>query len=299
MSLPGGLDADVLRAFVYVAEEKSFTRAGARIGRTQAAISMQMQKLEALLGETLFLRGRGEGVELTAHGSFLLGRAREVLALNDSIWNAFRAPAVSGIVRLGTPDDYAINFVPDALRRFAETHPAVEVQVVCLPSEELVERLKAGRLDLALVSEGHQPKRWKAEKLMQGPLVWVTSERYAPHRQDPLPLAVAEDDCNWRRAIIKALERAGLAYRIAYTSQSATGTLVPVVAGLAITACAVASPLPEGARMLPAEESGLPELPDFGVLMLRGKNAAQPVTERLAEHIKATAAREMRRLGRG
>ncbi len=160
MSLPTGLDSELLRAFVFVAEDRSFTRAGQRIGRTQAAISMQMQKLEAQLGEVLFSRGRGEGVELTPHGIFLLGRAREMLAINDGIWSAFKAPAVSGIVRLGTPDDYALQFLPDALRRFAESHPAVEVEVVCAPSDELVERLKTGRLDLSLVSEGQEPKRW-------------------------------------------------------------------------------------------------------------------------------------------
>ena len=180
MSLPTGLDSELLRAFIFVAEDRSFTRAGQRIGRTQAAISMQMQKLEAQLGEILFSRGRGEAVELTPHGIFLLGRAREMLAINDGIWSAFKAPAVSGIVRLGTPDDYALQFLPDALRRFAESHPAVEVEVVCAPSDELVERLKTGRLDLSLVSEGQEPKRWPAETLMRGPLVWVTSERFSP-----------------------------------------------------------------------------------------------------------------------
>jgi DNA-binding transcriptional LysR family regulator len=294
MSLPIGLDAELLRAFVFVAEDRSFTRAGQRIGRTQAAISMQMQRLEAQLGETLFSRGRGEAVELTSHGIFLLGQAREMLAINDGIWSAFKAPSVSGLVRLGTPDDYALQFLPAALRRFAESHPAVDVEVVCAPSEELVERLKAGRLDLSLVSEGHEPKRWPAEPLIRGPLSWVTSERYAPHKQNPLPLALAEHDCAWRRATIRALEKAGRAYRIAYTSSTATGTMVPVLAGLAVT-CSVASPLPEGTRTLSQSEENLPELPEYAVLMLKAKKPAQPVTDRLAAHISETALRETRR----
>jgi DNA-binding transcriptional LysR family regulator len=294
MSLPTGLDSELLRAFIFVAEDRSFTRAGQRIGRTQAAISMQMQKLEAQLGEVLFSRGRGEGVELTPHGVFLLGRAREMLAINDGIWSAFKAPAVSGIVRLGTPDDYALQFLPDALRRFAESHPAVEVEVVCAPSDELVERLKAGRLDLSLVSEGQEPKRWPAETLMRGPLVWVTSERFSPHKQDPLPLALAEHDCAWRRVAVRALEKTGRRYRIAYTSSSATGTMVPVIAGLAVT-CGAASPLPVGTRILHPSEENLPELPEFAVLMLKAKNPAQPVTDRLAAHIAEATTRETRR----
>jgi DNA-binding transcriptional LysR family regulator len=203
-------------------------------------------------------------------------------------------PAVSGLVRLGTPDDYALQFLPTALRRFAESHPAVEVEVVCAPSEELVERLKAGRLDLSLVSEGQEPKRWPAEQLIRGPLSWVTSERYAPHKQNPLPLALAEH-CAWRRAAIRALDKAGRPYRIAYTSATATGTMVPVLAGLAVT-CSAAFPLPEGARILPTAEENLPELPEFAVLMLKAKNPTQPVTDRLAAHIAEATTRETRRI---
>ena len=59
MSIPTGLDPDLLRAFVYIAEEGSFSRAAERVGRTQSAVSMQVQRLETLLGRRLFNRGRG------------------------------------------------------------------------------------------------------------------------------------------------------------------------------------------------------------------------------------------------
>jgi DNA-binding transcriptional LysR family regulator len=257
---------------------------------------MQIQKLETLLGKTLLRRGRGEGIELTAHGAYLLDRAREMLMLNDSIWTSFQAPDVSGLVRLGTPDDYALQFLPNALRRFAESHPAVEVEVVCLPSVELAERMKTGRLDLALVSEGHEPRHWPAEPLIRGPLVWVTSRRFSPHRLDPLPLALAEHDCAWRRATERALETAGRRYRVAYTSSSAIGTMVPVVAGLAVT-CAIAAPLPEGVRVLDAHEEDLPALPEFSVLMMKGKAPPQPATDRLAEHITEAVRVEAQKSG--
>ena len=291
MPLAPGLDADLLRSFVFVAEELNFTRAGQRVGRTQAAVSMQMQKLEALLGQSLLKRGRGEAMMLTPQGAWLLERARAVLAMNDDVWRHFSAPAVSGKVRIGTPDDYALQFLPAALRRFAESHPAVEVEVVCLPSNVLLERLHEGALDLSLISEGYEMKPFKAEKLISGPLVWVTSQRFAPHRLDPLPLALAEQDCAWRRAAIRGLEACGRRYRVAYVAASATASMVPVVAGLAIT-CAIAAPLPEGTRVLPPQEENLPKLPDFSVLMVQGKNPPQPVTERLAEHIREAAARE-------
>src|SRR5579875_2143458 len=115
MRLPLALDPDLLRAFAFIAEEGSFTRAAARVGRTQSAVSMQVQRLEVLLGQRLLLRGRGGSVRLTPHGQYLLARAREMLALNDEIWSAFRAPDVAGRVRLGTPDDYALRYLPPIL----------------------------------------------------------------------------------------------------------------------------------------------------------------------------------------
>ena len=113
-------------------------------------------------------------MSLTPHGQYLLERARELLALNDAIWNTFRAPQLHGTVRLGTPDDYALRYLPGVLKRFADTHPAVEVDVTCASSTECVERLQAGELDLTLCSEGHEPPRWPADELWRGPLRWIT-----------------------------------------------------------------------------------------------------------------------------
>ena len=203
MTLPQALDTDLLRAFVLIAEGHSFTQAAARVGRTQSAVSMQVKRLEEQLGQPVLSRSKGGSVELTPHGHYLLTRARQILALNDEVLTTFRTPQIAGTVRLGTPDDYAFAYLPPILKRFAETHPAVQVDVVCSPSGELMRRLKADELDLTLISDGHQPAGWPAVPLWRGPLVWVTSTRFAPHRQDPLPLALAD-----RQAVPGA--RAGL-----------------------------------------------------------------------------------------
>ena len=296
MTQPASLDPDLLRSFAIIAEELSFTRAAERVGRTQSAVSMQIQRLEQLLGQKLLLRGKGGHVQLTTHGSYLLDRARELLALNDSIVSNFQQPATRGVVRLGTPDDYALRYLPTMLRRFADSHPTVEVDVLCAPSRELVPKLKDGTLDIALISEGHEPRLWPAEELWRGRLCWITSDRYAPHRQSPLPVALATEDCSWRAAAVTALERAGLRYRIAYTSATQIGTHAPVMAGLAVTVSTI-SWLPEGLRLIRPEE-GLPQLPDFRILLLKGAEAAQPVTDLLARHITDTFAVEMRRQDR-
>jgi DNA-binding transcriptional LysR family regulator len=297
MPLPRAIDPDLLRSFTCIAEEGSFTRAAARVGRTQAAVSMQMRRLEELLGVRVLVRSKGGSVGLTAHGRFLLDRARAMLAANDGIWNAFREPEVAGTVRLGTPDDYALRWLPPILRGFADSHPAVEVEVVCMESEELVARLRAGELDLTLASEGAQPRGWPALELWRGPLGWVTAEGAAPHgvppqRMDPIPLALAHDDgrsaqcVSWRRAALDALDGAGRRWRVAYTSGTQIGTHAPVLAGLAITVSALAW-LPAGLRALRPDE-GLPALPDFSIVLLQAENPAQPVTSALARHIAAS-----------
>ena len=74
--------------------------------------------------------------------------------MHDEIVTNFRAPEFTGQVRLGSPDDYALVWLPEILAGFAEAHPAVEVEVVCLPSSELLERYERGDLDLTLFSYG-------------------------------------------------------------------------------------------------------------------------------------------------
>jgi DNA-binding transcriptional LysR family regulator len=59
MMLPQGLDADLLRAFVLIADGLSFTQAAARVGRTQSAVSMQVKRLEELLGQPVLSRSKG------------------------------------------------------------------------------------------------------------------------------------------------------------------------------------------------------------------------------------------------
>lgn len=83
---------------------------------------------------------------------------------------------------------------------------------------------------------------------------------------------------------------------MAYTSASQVGTHAPVLAGLAVTVSTI-SWVPDGLRPMRADEN-MPELPDFGILMLKGREARQPVTDVLAAHIAETFRQEMRRQDR-
>lgn len=281
---PTGLDTDLLRSFVLIAEGRSFTHAATVVGRTQSAVSMQMKRLEELLGKPLF-RKAGRRTELTEHGQFLLARARGVVGMTDEIVAAFRAPRLAGRIRIGAPDDYATRYLPDIMARFAATHPDVEVLVVCEPSENLAEHLEAGRLDLSLVSVGCAPPR--SEVVWQGPLLWVGSRDHPDvHKRDPLPLALGHGACTWRRSAERALDDAGRRYRVAYMSNSQTGQHAAVLAGLAISVNTPCT-LPPGLRILgPAE--GLPPLPGFSIALAVSPAARQPLADALARHIAAS-----------
>ena len=196
---PAGLDLDLLRSFVAIAEERSFTRAAARVGRTQSAVSLQMQRLEGVLGQTVIVRGKGGSVELNEEGQYLLGRARELLALNDDIMRSMHAAPVHGTVRFGIPAELSARFLPRILDRFSHAAPAVEVEVEIAASCLLSLKLKNAELDLALVREGLEPRQWQAAEVWRSPVKWVTSDAHRQHLRDPLPLSISPADCQWRR----------------------------------------------------------------------------------------------------
>jgi DNA-binding transcriptional LysR family regulator len=286
------LDLDLLRTLIAIAEEGGFTRAGERVGRTQSAVSLQVQRLEAVVGRTLVTRSKGGGVELTAQGTALVERARALLALNDDILKAVQAQPAHAAVRLGFDSGY-LRRLPDILARIAVTHPHVTVEVARAASCELGPMLKANSLDLLLCEGGLEPRQWPAVEVWRGPLVWVVSDARPRQFDDPLPLALSPAECPfrppwmtqclWRSAALAALERAGRRYKIVSTSSDASTWHAAALAGLAVFV-SLPDEIPEGLR--PARpDDRLPELPEANLLLLKGREPRQPVTDALYAHI--------------
>lgn len=272
------IDSDVLRTFVAIADQGGFTRAGEQVNRTQSAVSMQMKRLEEdILQRRLFERD-GRQVRLTAEGQVLLGYARRILKLHSEVFNTLRAPHMVGTVKIGTPDDYAMRFLPGILSRFAEAYPLVQVEVHCETSRQLLTRQD---LDLTIVTR--EPGHELGQLLMQERFVWAEASGYSPHEKDPIPLAMFNTDCFCRAWACNALDTQGRAYRIAYTSPSLAAIMAVVTAGLAVTA-QLRSLIPADMRIL-GEADGLPELPLANVMLLRTNHAQSPMTESLADFI--------------
>jgi DNA-binding transcriptional LysR family regulator len=289
------LDHQLLRSFVTVAEAGSLSRAGERLRLAQPTISLQMKRLEDALGCRLMER-TPRALSLTAEGETLLAYGRRILALCDEAVARISEPAMTGLVRLGTPEDFATTHLSGVLAAFARQHPHVALEVTTDLTLNLVERFGAGEFDLVLV---------KREPLgpSEGVRVWREALVWARHAGGPdpfaedaaLPLVVSPQPCVYRRRAMRALDQAGRPWRVAYTSTSLAGAQAAVRAGLGVTV------LPKD--MVPAdfivveEASGAPDLSDTEIALMRAPAISRPA-ERLAGHIVHSLERDRRRLER-
>jgi DNA-binding transcriptional LysR family regulator len=277
-----GLELDLLRTLVAIADTGSFNRAARSVFRTPSAVSMQMKKLEEQIGQALFTK-EGRSVALTPDGEALVGYARRILKLADEALQRFRAPEIEGTIRLGVPDDHAGQFLPDILVRFAASHPNVEVDVFCQSSRDLLGHIQDNMIDVALVNAGHGQSSGGLT-VHREELAWAGLRHGCAHEKTPLPLALSHTGCCWRRQAMDALDRAGIPHRVAYSSKHYLGQLAAVMAGLAI------APLPRSTikgdlRVLGAE-SGLPSIGHYEIELHRAISAKGALFDALVHHVE-------------
>ena len=274
------LDVDQLRTFIAIAETGSFTKAAEVVNKTQSAVSMQMKRLEERLERPIFARD-GRASKLTEDGTRLLDYARRIVKLNVETVAAFSDAELSGRVRLGVPDDYADRYLPEIMARFSRAYPSVELTVICEPSVDLLERIDANEIDLAIVTncESKRP----SEIFRRERLLWVTSNRHSTHVEQPVPLALGRPTCAWRRIAIEKLDQIGHPYRLLYSSSNAGAVAAAVLAGLAVSVLPE-SGLRPGMRVLNAAE-GFPELPSCRIGLVRTAHESSALADALAGHI--------------
>ena len=130
------LPMDLLRAFVTVVEFNSFTKAGDLLGRSQPAISLQINRLEGLLDETLIIK-EGKNLALSDAGETIYEYAKQILSLNDLAVSEYSKSTVMGKVRLGIPSEFATILLPKIVGRFAKAYPNVTLEVNCELSKNL------------------------------------------------------------------------------------------------------------------------------------------------------------------
>jgi DNA-binding transcriptional LysR family regulator len=286
------LDLALLQSLVAVSQVHTLAEAASRVARTQSALSLQMQRLEEMVGVALFDRS-GRSLVLTDAGLTLVAYAERLLLLNNEAVASVRGLEVAGSVRFGMSVDFEHTWLPRAMADFARTHPNIQVELQ-VDRNSALERAVAKRdIDIALVFATDTTNG--SARLGTAPMIWIGSHDVRWERGNELPLLLLEHPCMFRLAALQALDAAGIRWRVAVTSPSLGGIWAAAVAGMGVTVrTGVALPaglVDVGARF------GLPALPEVGIRILESDRRTNPARARLRSVLRdviAAAARTQR-----
>ena len=296
------IPTDLLRSFVTIIDLKGYRRAGDQLGRTQPAMSLQMKRLQELLGVTLF--ARGSSLELSEQGRIVADHARRILAQNDAMLAALNQRQSLGTLKLGIPNDYADHFLPRLMPQLAKKEPQMTFDVVCHLSHLLFKGLEDDQYDLivALTPKGGSAKAFRH---WPEPLAWVGARGHEDHwpasdnratnsgetaagaAADGTPVRIVcyPQGCLYRQSMIAALDGAGRAHELVYTSPSLAGLQAAVSTGFGVTVLS--------RRIVPKElaaldDPAMPALEDAEIgVYIHPKHKNSPVVRALAQSFAA------------
>lgn len=250
------LDITTLRALVAVTDHGGVTRAAAMLNLTQSAVSMQIKRLEDMLGLSLFDRGNRR-VSLTASGEQLVRYARRILALNDEAVGRLTEDLYEGELRLGVPHDIVYPVVPRVLKQFNAAYPRVNVHLRSSSTVKLREEFARGEVDLILTTEEGVDEG--GETLTEMALRWTGAPGGTSWKRRPLRLAFCTN-CIFRPIVLRKLEQAGIDWEMAVLSEDDRAVEALVSADLAVGALLEDSIPPHQEAIEPGTA-----LPDLGV----------------------------------
>ena len=281
------LPMDLLRAFVSVAQLGSFTKAGEILGRSQPAVSLQIQRLEELVDESLLARN-GKSLELTDAGQNLYAYANQILNLNDLALSELSKNVVSGKIRLGIPSEFATILLPKIVSRFAKAYPNVTLEVNCELSKSLLSKSGKASHDLILALEDN-PSSTNSNLVKTDELVWVSSADKPLLKTDVVPLIVAAQGCIYRNRAIRTLDQANQSWQVVYTIPDLTGIQYAIQEGLGVTVLAK-STVPENLKILPPS-ARFPALGEVGIsLISSARNRKNQAVHLLIEFLQTSLA---------
>ncbi|AZQ54553.1 LysR substrate-binding domain-containing protein [Burkholderia cenocepacia] len=283
------LDGELVRAFITVVDSGGVTAAARQMHRTQSTISLRIRTLEERLETHLFLRD-SRRLALSRDGENFLIHARRIIQVQNEAIAALKRTGGHGVIRFGLPEDYAELWLPDLLEKFYRLRPDARPHIDCRMSLELIERLQAGELDLALVVRHNAQSGGR--HLGREDVVWAAHRDFVLPDGASVPLALFPETCCYRQRGLAALAALGRPYHVIYTSQSPTGIKVAVNHGAAVTIIDRCT-LPANWRVLDKED-GLPALPPADLELLRSPGTRNPAADDLALLIE-TMVEERRR----
>ncbi|APX10947.1 LysR family transcriptional regulator [Tateyamaria omphalii] len=274
------LDITTLRSFVAVAESGGVTRAAGFLHLTQSAVSMQLKRLEELLGLDLFDRS-GRTIALTASGEQLLVYARRMVALNDEVITRLTDQAYEGEITLGVPHDIVYPAIPRVLKQFHAAFPRVKVQLDSSYTRRLKSEFAKGACDIILTTETGIDAG--GEQLCTKPLCWVGAPGGSAWRQRPLKLAFGRQ-CTFRPRVIEMLDAAGILWDVVVETESDRTIEATVSADLAVHTMIEGTEPPHLDRI---EHGGaLPDLPAHSINLYGAGGATGEVHDALVGFLR-------------
>ena len=273
------LDMTTLRSFVAVAEQGGVTRAAAALNLTQSAVSMQLKRLEELLGQELLDRSNRR-IALTGSGELLLTYARRLVDLNDEAVGRLTDEVYEGEIVLGAPYDIVYPVVPQVLKRFNSIYPRVKVHLKSSSTLKLLDAKRRGEADLILTTE-EEPGPG-GETLTEMPLRWVGAPGGLSWKRKPLKLAFC-NVCIFRAGVLRRVDAQGIEWEMVIDSDDDRSVEALISADLAVGALLEDSIPPH----LEAIQTG-GALPDLGVqrINMYGADSRKDVLGELADMLR-------------
>lgn len=284
MAMITNLPTDLLRTYIAVVELGGHSKAGALLGRSQPAISLQIRRLEDLVRAPLLVQ-EGRAILPTPAGEALLSYAREMVRINDEAVSYFHRADMKGVLRIGLPTDYAVAFLQNTLTAFLRDHPDVDLEIHCDLSRELHQLLRSEDLDIIVAMMPAPRMPYLSRAWIEQP-VWAAAEGFRPDPARPVPLGAHLEGCDYRSRMIGALESVERRWRIVYTGPGISGLQNAVMNGFCVTALTHATMLP-GMRQL-TEEEGFPRLDPLRVGLFYKHPRLSPAGLQLVSNLVAS-----------
>ena len=226
------IETRLLRSFLSVATERSFSAAADMLDCSQGTMSIRIRALEKQIGIRLFDRG-GNGVDLTPGGRDLLPEIQRFVDAHDRLRDRIRSETPCTSVRLGIEEYLGARLLPRLLRIVPQAHEGLDLRVQCQSNRALKTLVQARSLDLAVIILSGPIS--SATELARPGLQWVAAPDFAFDNRCPLPLALQPAGCSLRDSGIAALKAAGASYRVMLSSPSGLAIWGAVESGAAIT----------------------------------------------------------------
>lgn len=264
------LDPHLLRAFLSVIDVGTVNGAAAALHRTQAAVSMQIRRLEDIAGAPLFERS-SKGLTANAEGRALEPYAREILTLNEEACRRISGQRMEGRVKLGVVEDFAATRLIDILKSFRDQNPKVHLDLIIAGNRQLAASFDQDKLDLLICDTQEVPHAPLVEWPEQ--LLWVVRSDLALLPEEALPVVMFTDVCPWRDRVLETLADSQLHWNMVCEASTLVAMATAVQVGIGIGPM-ISATIPPGCRVL-APSAQFPNPIRVGIGLYARTNASE------------------------